>query len=516
MVHKLNVEDITPVGTSRLRCVLSQVIACMSPNFLLLDIGMAISFATIALPDLLNSDNDLFLTETQASWFGSLSYLTQPLGAIVSGPIVDYFGRKKANFLVNIPHLIAWTLLYYAWNVPSLFIANALLGLGTGIMEAPINSYVGEISEPSTRGALCTLTQLFTSIGVFVMYFLGTVTTWRVAALSCLVAPLGSMILCLLVPETPVWLLSRGKEKDALKALCYLRGWTTADQVREEYDALRDYTRKLELCVICTSTQETQECPHNEMNMFKRWLLRFRYIMLCKETLRPWTLIIMYFTFYVMSGLTPIRPNMVNVCSAFGMADDGKNIVLMVGMITLLMSVLVVGLIKIVGKRKLAITALLSTAISSMALSIYARHNLDDSVFTYDVTTFPTETSYVPLVLFYLMAVFTGLGIPWVLLGEVFPFQSRALAQGFAAAGNYVIMFIGSKTFINLESALQLWGTFAVYAAFGFIGTVYLYFFLPETEGKTLQEIESYYNGELRTFADDPVINYFKRFKKKV
>lgn len=76
---------------------------------------------------------------------GSISFLTQPFGALFSGPLVDYFGRKKANFLVNIPHLVAWILMYFAWNLPSLFIANALLGLGTGIMEAPISSYVGEI-----------------------------------------------------------------------------------------------------------------------------------------------------------------------------------------------------------------------------------------------------------------------------------------------------------------------------------------------------------------------------------
>lgn len=90
------------------------------------------------------------------------------------------------------------------------------------------------------------------------------------------------------------------------------------------------------------------------------------------------------------------------------------------------------------------------------------------------------------------------------------------MAQGIAAAGSYVIMFIGSKTFINLESSIELWGTFAFYSAMGFLGGIYLYFFLPETEGNSLEEIESYYNGKFRIFADDSFINFFKRFKKKV
>lgn len=74
-----------------------------------------------------------------------MAFLCQPLGSIFSGPLLDHFGRKKALFLVNIPHVVAWLLMYYAWDVPSLFIGNALLGIGTGVMEAPSVTYVGEI-----------------------------------------------------------------------------------------------------------------------------------------------------------------------------------------------------------------------------------------------------------------------------------------------------------------------------------------------------------------------------------
>ncbi|XP_022130999.2 facilitated trehalose transporter Tret1 [Pieris rapae] len=503
-------------SVNRLRSVGSQIIACMSPNLLLLDLGMAISFATIALPDLLHAKEGLSLDDTQASWFGSISFLTQPLGALVSGPLVDYVGRKKGTFLVNLPHLIAWTLMYFAWDLPSLFIANGLLGFGTGVMEAPINSYVGEISEPTVRGALCTLTLLFTSIGIFVMYLLGTLVTWRYAALISLSIPFASMLLVLLVPETPVWLLVNGREKEALKSLCYLRGWTKPENVREEFDQLADYSQNLRNCVICTNTnQDTKTCDHASMNWFKRTLLKFRYVIFCKETLRPLQLTMLYFLFYVMSGLTPIKPNMVNICGAFGMPQNGKKIVMMVGVITCLSSAFVIIAIKTLGKRKLAISALFMTSICCVGLSIYAKLHLGKEVFSYDTTTFPKETSYLPLVLFYLMTWFTGCGIPWVLLGEVFPFRSRATAQGMAAASNYLFTFLGSKTLIDLESYARLWGAFGTYAAFGFLGTIYLYFFLPETEGRSLAEIESFYNGKLRIFPDDPFFNYLKRQKKK-
>lgn len=95
----------------------------------------------------------------------------------------------------------------------------------------------------------------------------------------------------------------------------------------------------------------------------------------------------------------------------------------MFGVITLVTSILVVGVIKILGKRKVAISAMLGVAICTMGLSIYAKNNLKTPINSYDPTTFPKDKSYIPLVLFYGMAVFTGFGIPWVILGEVFPFR---------------------------------------------------------------------------------------------
>ncbi|XP_059058786.1 facilitated trehalose transporter Tret1-like [Achroia grisella] len=514
MVHKVQLET-EGMAVSRFRSVAAQVIACMSPNLLLLDLGMAISFTTIALPNLLNAPEGLSLNDVQASWFGGIPYLTQPIGAVISGPLVDYFGRKRANFLANFPHLIAWILMYFSWNLPSLFVANALLGIGSGVMEAPINSYVGEVTEPSIRGALCTFTQMFTSVGTLVMYFLGKVVTWRQAALIAIAPPIVSMLLILLVPESPTWLLYRGRQKEALKSLCNLRGWTTPETVRDEFDKLVVYTKELEKCAICIKINpDNINCEHHKMIWIRRSIDKFRYVMMSKETLRPLTLVILYFAFHIMSGYIPVRPNMVNVCGAFGMPDDGKDITLMVGIITFVTGVIVIGFIKMFGKRKLAISAMLGIAMSSTALSVYAKNNLDKSVFSYDTDTFPTEKDYLPQYLFYSLTMFTGFAIPWVLLGEVFPFRSRASAQGLAAAANYIINFIGAKTFINLESTIHLSGTFAVYGGIAFVGVIYLYFFLPETEGKSLQEIECYYNGKMRTFADDPFINVFKKLKR--
>lgn len=80
---------------------------------------------------------------------------------------------------------------------------------------------------------------------------------------------------------------------------------------------------------------------------------------------------------------------------------------------------------------------------------------------------------------------------------------------------SYIIFFLASKTNYNVEYSFHLGGTFSLYAVFGFVGTIYLYFFLPETEKKTLLEIESFYKGNRKIFADDFLINSFRKKHSK-
>ncbi|XP_072933464.1 facilitated trehalose transporter Tret1-like [Epargyreus clarus] len=501
---------------SRTRVVLSQVLACLALDFLLVGLGMSISFVTMVLPDVLDAKVGLSLNKKQASWFGSMAFLCQPLGSVFSGPLLDYFGRKKALFIVNIPHLIAWLLMYYAWNVPSLFIANALLGIGTGIMEAPSVTYVGEVSEPSIRGILTTLTNSFTSTGMFLAYLLGTVLPWRQAALVSLTVPVATMVLVLFVPETPIWLLSKGRQKEALHSLCRLRGWAKPENVKEEFDQLLQYHDVIRQCVICVKEgkSEMYPCEHSSANIIKKIVLKFKHVFFVKETMRPFTLVMAYFFFHTMSGLIPVRPNMVNVCKALGMKYDSKTIVVLVGAVFIVMNLISATIVKLIGKRKLVLTALLATACCSFGLSVYSKTSLPSTVFSYEIHTFTDKKEILPVILFLLLVSFTSLGIPWVLLSEVFPFRSRGIATGLAAAMSYTIIFLASKTNYNLEATLNLSGTFALYASLGFIGTIYMYFFLPETESKSLVEIEAFYKGDQKIFADDFLINAFRKKRR--
>lgn len=189
-------------------------------NLLLINLGLTVGFSTIVIPALSGVQNHrnpheyLRFTAVQASWFGSLVYLTQPIGAIASGWITESIGRKKAMLLVNVPHITAWTMFYFAGSVTELFVAGVLLGLGIGLMESPILTYVGEISHPSIRGILLAYSHVTVIIGSCIMYVIGSLTTWRNAAALCLMCPCVSVVALLFVSisrllQSPASILSK-------------------------------------------------------------------------------------------------------------------------------------------------------------------------------------------------------------------------------------------------------------------------------------------------------------------
>lgn len=76
----------------------------------------------------------------------SITLIAQPLGSILSGLITEPLGRKRAMLLVNIPHAFSWLSLYYTESLALIYVAFCLQGIGIGLMEAPIFTYLGEIT----------------------------------------------------------------------------------------------------------------------------------------------------------------------------------------------------------------------------------------------------------------------------------------------------------------------------------------------------------------------------------
>lgn len=219
--------------------------------------------------------------------------------------------------LVNIPHIIAWIMLYNAGSLYELFFAAVLLGLGVGFMEAPIITYVGEITEPSIRGILTAAAGIAATLGFSTVFFLGTQTTWRVAAAICCIVPISTAIAICFVPETPYWLLSKGRDEAAKKSLQWLRGWISEKAVEKEFNEMKRYSDNANKCTPCQKGNAAV-CEHKEPFTSKaKELLR-------KRTLKPFFLVLCLFAFCQFSGMHGMRPYLIQIFETFSLPIDSN------------------------------------------------------------------------------------------------------------------------------------------------------------------------------------------------
>lgn len=140
---------------------------------------------------------------------GSINLFLVPIGALLSGPISQWLGRRKTMMLANIPFTFAWLLFYFSESVGSLLLALSLTGLTGGMIEAPVMTYVAEVTQPHLRGMLSATSTMAVILGVFTQLLAGSLASWRTVALSNLVYPAMCFIALCLVPESPQWLAGK-------------------------------------------------------------------------------------------------------------------------------------------------------------------------------------------------------------------------------------------------------------------------------------------------------------------
>jgi MFS family permease len=99
---------------------------------------------------------------------GSINLICVPIGGLLSGALTNALGRKKCMLMVNIPILAAWLMLRYTQNIPLLYFSLALTGFTGGLLEAPVLTYVAEITTPVMRGMLSSTSSMAIILGTFI------------------------------------------------------------------------------------------------------------------------------------------------------------------------------------------------------------------------------------------------------------------------------------------------------------------------------------------------------------
>lgn len=145
-------------------------------------------------------------------------------GGIMGGPFIEYLGRKNTILATAIPFIVSWLLIACAVNVYMVLVGRAVTGFCVGVASLSLPVYLGETVQPEVRGTLGLLPAAFGNIGILLSFAAGRYMNWSNLAYLGGTLPVPFLISMLLIPETPRWYVSRGKDERARKALQWLRG----------------------------------------------------------------------------------------------------------------------------------------------------------------------------------------------------------------------------------------------------------------------------------------------------
>ncbi|KAF5906645.1 solute carrier family 2, facilitated glucose transporter member 8, partial [Clarias magur] len=193
-----------------------------------LSFGFVLGYSSPAIPDLRQiPDPRLRLTTEEASWFGSVVTIGAGIGGLLGGWLVEKIGRKLSLMLCSLPFIFGFTIVIAAQNHWMLYVGRVLTGLASGVTSLVVPIYISETSHERVRGAMGSCVQLMVVTGIMGAYIAGLFLDWRWLAITSSIPPTLMLVCMCFMPETPRYLLSRGKRHEAEEALRFLRGRDT-------------------------------------------------------------------------------------------------------------------------------------------------------------------------------------------------------------------------------------------------------------------------------------------------
>ncbi|VFQ78610.1 unnamed protein product [Cuscuta campestris] len=405
---------------------------------------------------------DLHLSLAEYSLFGSILTFGAMIGAITSGPIADFFGRKGAMRMSGTFCVAGWLAIYFAKGAVPMDIGRLATGYGMGVFSYVVPVFIAEIAPKDLRGALTTLNQLMICTGVSVAFILGTVLTWRTLALTgiipCAVLVMGLFI----IPESPRWLAKTGHQKEFENSLQRLRG-KHAD-ISEEAAEIMDYIETLE------------KLPKAKLlDLLERRYLRSVTVgfglMVCQQ----------------FGGINGVSFYASSIFESSGFPSDLGTITYAI--IQIIITALGATLIDRAGRKPLLLVSATGLVIGCTltGISFYLKGH--------EIAVSAAPLLAVTGILVYIGSFSAGMGaVPWVVMSEIFPINIKGTAGSLATLVNWFGAWLCSYTF-NFLMTWSSFGTFALYAVMNALAILFIIKVVPETKGKTLEQLQAAINA---------------------
>jgi major inositol transporter-like SP family MFS transporter len=391
------------------------------------------------------------------------------VGALTGGRLADRIGRRKTILILAVVFTVAAAACALAPDRYIMTLARIALGLGVGGASVTVPVYLAEISPANRRGRLVTRNELMIVTGQFLAFVSNAVLantmggsghTWRVMLAMAIIPAVALWIGMKLMPESPRWYAMKGRHDDALRVLESIREPGAAAAELEEIAA-----------VVRREAEQSKATWHDLIGT--PWIRRCLLIGIGVAVINQITGVnsVMYYGTQIIerSGIEMDQAIVGNIAN---------------GVISVLAMLVGIWLLGYVGRRRLVLVGLAGTTCAHVAIGLVAKTVPDSSFKAYLVLALTVT----------FLAFMQGAVGPatWCLLAEVFPSRVRGLAMGAAVACMWVTNFIITLLFPWAVSpgGVGIAATFFIFAGLGVAAIIWGAKYLPETKGKSLEQIE--------------------------
>jgi SP family galactose:H+ symporter-like MFS transporter len=379
-------------------------------------------------------------------------------GALLGGVAADAVGRRPTNIAGGAAFILGSLVSAAAPDVDILVVGRFVIGVAIGLSSVAAPLYIAELAPAQRRGTLVSLFQLAVTVGILSSYvidgMLAPTHAWR-TMLGVAIIPGAALVFGMLpMPESPRWLMKHGRAPEAGAALRRVRN-----------------TQNVEAEIQEIAADIAQDRPAAWRN-------------LAAPELRPALLVgIGLAVFQQVTGINTIIYYAPQIFEAAGFSSATTALAATtgIGVVNVLATVVAIALVDRLGRRPLLIAGLTGMIVSLLALAV-ASH-AGTAAGWLGATT-------VACIGLYIVCFAFSLGpIVWLMISEIFPNRIRARAVSVSTAANWSANFVVSLTFPLLRASLGSSLTFTLYALLGVAAIAFVVRRVPETRGKTLEEI---------------------------
>lgn len=398
------------------------------------------------------------------------------IGSLTAATIVDILGRKRTILATAVPFFLSWIMVAFAKSVVVLYIARLIAGVADGVTFTVVPMYIGEIADPKVRGLLGSSCSVTWIAGFLIINVIGSYLSIKTTALVASVVPGILFITFLWMPESPYYLVMRDQPEAARKSL---------ERLKRGRDVNNDLNR------IRTAIQ-AEEKSHKG---------KFVDLFRVKSNRKAVFIIGGLRGFQQLAGTTAIAFYTHEIFQAAGDHISAHYAVMIYYSIQLILTMVSSSIVDRAGRRPLL---LISMAGSALALFIEGTYFYILNETSIDTSSF-SIVAVIGLLVFVIIFSLGMQSIPICMLGELFPTNVKAFALCLADVYFSVMATVASKYLQITKVEYGLHVSFYGFAVCSVMGLVFIYFYVPETKGKTLEDIQRKLRGEVEESEDKTI-----------